>query len=167
MPLENMKIETTLTTKDYNVYYKFIFFSHFKLHWIIFIVWLPTLFTYWNRDYESTVDRIMVTLIATILYLLSILVVFVLLILAYKFFRRTEKQVLGKHVFEIVHDNFIEENEVTKTETKIPMLRKIVIEKNHIFLMQKNGLTHIIPRISFTNQENEKLFIEKIKSQMP
>jgi hypothetical protein len=161
-----MKIETTLTKQDYRSFHVFNWFKYRKFHLVILVLWIPNIYSYWNADYESTTEKIWTTILSGIILLLIVIAGMTLLFLLFKLFKRGYQQVLGKHVFELSNDILIEENETTKTETKTEMLKKVFVEKKHVFIMQKNGATHIVPRRSFENQEQENVFVKTLRNQM-
>ncbi len=161
-----MKIETILTKKDYRSFQIFSWFKYRKFHWVILILWLPSCYSYWNDEYNSTSDRIITTILSGVILLFMVAFGMTFLFLFFKILKRGYQQVLGKHVFEILNGKLIESNESSRTETNISMLKKIFVEKNHIFVMQKNGATHIIPRRAFKNQKQEDSFIETINKKI-
>lgn len=150
-----MTIKTNLTESDYRAFQRHVRFRYRKFHWIIAVPLLFIVLTSWfgGKPDQSVTQRISV-LIGS---LLMVSIVWAVLMGVFWLIKKLPltrfSPQLGAHTFEVSAEGVVEENEVTRVETKVTGIKRVDECPAHYFVITQSGLGHIIPKRDVVNPE--------------
>lgn len=158
-----MRIETDMNKEDYKKLRRYVFFNYRKTYIYYIIALLFIILFGWPRGESITIVQVILYVLSSVLLYMSIFGVFLAIsYLVRKLTRQENEPLLGKHIFELDRDNFIEQNPIGISRTPYATFKHLGTTKDHLFLFSTNGSAFIIPKRAFPTKPQESEFLSQL-----
>ena len=162
-----MKAQAELEPRDYRAFRWYAYFRYTYSQWILPVVWLFLSYKTGKTVTQEAAFQhhwILVYLVSAAYVFILLFGIFLLFFLIHLLLPKRIKNIYGTHTWEILESTIKETNDQGTLETRFSGIRYIDLQA-HVFLIQKNGVSMIIPkRAELSSEEFFSVLRSKIQA---